>query len=151
MSMEATSYVTRHVHGVTTSQRAVLGMVADMCNALGQTRVSLGTIAEYLDLSRRQVERHMRILRELGHVVRHGRSWFLPGVFAHDPRTCGHAWCAKQAEHQAKHRRGPSTRRLLNWATLTRMLPWHQRQDHPNEGTPPMDAPPHHEDTPDPP
>lgn len=138
MSTEATAYVTRHVRDISTAQRAVLQTMADMANAIGTTRVHLGTVAKVLGICRRQVERHVRVLRKLGHIARQGRTWSLPGVWNHDPHTCGHEWCTKQAGQRAKTgRHGPTVTALVVWEFITN--PWRSRQPRPTDTT---DRPP---------
>lgn len=96
MSQEATSYVTRHVPPIGGTRRAVLYMLADMANHAGRSRVTLATIARHVGLCRRQVERHVRGLREGRLLERRGRSWHILGVADHDLATCEHPWCRKQ-------------------------------------------------------
>lgn len=96
MSAEATSFITRHVRGITTAMRAFLGVMADMCNTTGRTRATVGRVAGVLEITRRQGERHARSLRERGLIVRQGRTWIIVGVAEHDIATCDHDWCVKQ-------------------------------------------------------
>lgn len=104
MAQEATSFVTRHVRGITTAMRAFLGVMADMCNTQGKTRVTIGRVAGVLEITRRQGERHARSLRERGVIVRQGRVWIIVGVADHDIATCDHEWCVKQHARRCRPR-----------------------------------------------
>lgn len=112
MSAEATSFITRHVRGITTAMRAFLGVMADMCNTTGRTRVTIGRVAGVLEITRRQGERHARSLRERGLIVRQGRTWVIVGVAEHDIATCDHDWCRKQWAHKCR----PKTSRPRRYA-----------------------------------
>lgn len=114
MSVEASTYVVRHVRGITTAQRAILDIYANLANAAGRTRISQYGVAQVVELCRRQVERHCRTLRELGHLARRGRNWYVVGVAdtydengqllwrGHDLRTCEHPWCVKQYQRECR-------------------------------------------------
>lgn len=122
MSQEATAYLNRHVRDVTLAQRGILGIFADLCNKHGRTRVTLTTVAEIAGRTRRQVERHVRALREVKHLARQGRTWLLPGLADHSLGGCTHPWCMKQ--YQAGCR--PKTarpRRRLSWAEMVTERP----------------------------
>src|SRR5439155_14613592 len=102
MSEQASDFVVRHVRGITLPQRAILDIYARLSNSAGQTRITQWGVAAIVELSQRQVERHVKALRELGHLVREGRNWIVCGVAEHDLRTCDHPWCVKQYRHQCK-------------------------------------------------
>lgn len=125
MAEEATSYVTRHVRGITTAMRAYLGVMADMCNKLGRTRATVGRVAGVLEITRRQGERHARSLRERGLIVRQGRTWVIVGVADHDIATCDHDWCRKEYRTRCRPK-ATRPRRYANpdtWQNLPRQRP----------------------------
>lgn len=107
MSAEAHTFVVRHVRGITTAQRAILGVMAEVSNTYGRTRITQSGIAAVVELSRRQVERHARALQLAKIIEREGRTWVIVGVADHDIATCDHPWCVK--EHRRTCR--PTARR----------------------------------------
>jgi hypothetical protein len=126
MATEATSFITRHVRGITTAMRAFLSVMADMCNSNGRTRVTVGTVSGVLEITRRQGERHVRSLRERGVIARQGRTWVIVGVANHDIATCEHEWCVRQYARKCRPKGVSRPRRYADrggWDQLAAQRP----------------------------
>lgn len=94
MSIPAVRWVTKDVRGITTTERAVLYMLADMASERGgeqQAWPSAATISESVGISHRTAQRTLAALEEKGILGRGDQS--LAGKIRSDRRPI--VWCLK--------------------------------------------------------
>src|SRR5438477_2221667 len=106
MSAEARSYVTRHVRGIGTPERATLDVFAELASPAGRTRATQNTVAGVVELGRRQIERHCARLRQAGILRREGRTWVIVGVAGHNLARCEHPWCVREYRRKCRPKVG---------------------------------------------
>lgn len=94
MSIPAVRWVTKDVRGITTTERAVLYMLADMASerdGLQQAWPSAATISESIGISHRTAYRALNSLEKKGFLARGDQS--LAGKIRSDRRPI--VWCLK--------------------------------------------------------